>query len=259
VPFQNLSCGGFDGRAWYNAFHQDEKHPIVSADPCAAGDDVTCEDVQQAFADLSPAYKILSASEKALIARALQPASDQLGSDNSMSLRADALQVLRAAAAAAVVEPVATESATEQADNQDDSDITASSTELAEAEQSLVGSGASATAAELEKLAEIVHDDSMTAAEIEDSAKALLDGSNSGDAALRDDLGKAALHFLRDYKQRCTRHVRGLPESILYRVTSELSGTLSTAVSAKQHASNVGALLRWHNASHYCHMQVRRR
>jgi hypothetical protein len=66
--------------------------------------DATCEDVQQAFAAPNPAYKRLAESERALIARALQPAAQQLETEDSVRLRAEALRVLHVAAAATAAE-----------------------------------------------------------------------------------------------------------------------------------------------------------
>jgi hypothetical protein len=93
--------------------------------------DAICEDVQQAFAELNPAYKRLAENERALIARALLPATHQLDTEDSMSVRAEALKVLHAAAATAA-ESAAAGPAAEQAANASSRDIAATASKESE-------------------------------------------------------------------------------------------------------------------------------
>jgi hypothetical protein len=194
----------------------------TSAKSRAAGNDVF-EAVQQALLQLSAACKKLTSSEKVLIARALQSSSEQLGSEFLESSHTDAPQVLHTAS---VTEPAAHETTVAPAVSGSGSDSDAASSKVLLADEVLKGSDVSLTAAELEKLVELMLDDTMSTDEFK--TRALRDSRESHAAAGWKGLKNCALSFVQAQLREKQLH-----KSMLQQVTIQLDCNLNQAVSVK--------------------------
>jgi hypothetical protein len=158
--------GGFDGRAWYNAFQRDSQpqeadqqessnpEQASTGDAAASGSrDASFKELRDTAAELGPAVlegvwclavhcdgsgdalDKLTAGDHALLLQALDPLHNVINegeeSEKLASLRADALKVLQAALPAETVEEISrlTSAAQDHANNADDSSGSKSDTD----------------------------------------------------------------------------------------------------------------------------------